>query len=190
MHLMRNLLAIQPDSSRPVISRRDLARILFSAAVAGTLPSALPVNAFALSEPALPASPVFLSPAQIVALGILSDTIVPGSRQAQSAAFLDLLLSVDSTEEQQRFLAALSAFDAAARSAFQTQVSSLDPAQLNELLTSLSAPDSPGNGHFRLLKNWVVSAYYSSEPGMRELGWTPDRVFTEFPSCPHPDGHV
>ncbi len=32
-------------------------------------------------------------------------------------------------------------------------------------------------------------AYYSSEMGMRELGWTEDRVFASFPGCEHPEGH-
>jgi hypothetical protein len=39
------------------------------------------------------------------------------------------------------------------------------------------------------LKGWVSGAYYSSEMGMRELGWTEDRVFASFPGCEHPEGH-
>ena len=29
-----------------------------------------------------------------------------------------------------------------------------------------------------------------TELGKRELGWTPDRVFSAFPVCSHPEGHV
>jgi hypothetical protein len=39
------------------------------------------------------------------------------------------------------------------------------------------------------LKGWISVAYYSSEIGMKELGWTPDRVFASFPGCEHPEGH-
>jgi len=43
--------------------------------------------------------------------------------------------------------------------------------------------------HFENLKGWISGAYYSSEAGMRELGWTEDRVFEKFPGCEHPEGH-
>ena len=43
--------------------------------------------------------------------------------------------------------------------------------------------------HFDLLKGWIAGAYYSSEIGMRELGWTGNVVFAEFPGCQHPGGH-
>jgi hypothetical protein len=43
--------------------------------------------------------------------------------------------------------------------------------------------------HFENLKGWVSGAYYSSEMGMKELGWTGDRVFAGFPGCAHPEGH-
>src|SRR5436309_820306 len=43
--------------------------------------------------------------------------------------------------------------------------------------------------HFEDLKGWVSGAYYSSEMGMRELGWTADRVFASFQGCEHPEGH-
>jgi len=43
--------------------------------------------------------------------------------------------------------------------------------------------------HFENMKGWVAGAYYSSEVGMRELGWTGDVYFESFPGCPHPEGH-
>jgi hypothetical protein len=43
--------------------------------------------------------------------------------------------------------------------------------------------------HFENLKDWIVATYYSSEEGMRELGWT-DEFYFESPSeCSHPEGH-
>ena len=44
--------------------------------------------------------------------------------------------------------------------------------------------------HFDLLKGWIAGAYYSSEIGMRELGWTGNVFFETFPGCDHPDGHA
>jgi len=43
--------------------------------------------------------------------------------------------------------------------------------------------------HFENLKGWIVGAYYSSEPGMRELGWTDNMFFPALPGCDHSDGH-
>jgi hypothetical protein len=43
---------------------------------------------------------------------------------------------------------------------------------------------------FELLKDRIASAYYSSEKGMKELGWTGQMVHPSFPGCTHPDGHA
>src|SRR6266567_345778 len=43
--------------------------------------------------------------------------------------------------------------------------------------------------HFENLKGWISGAYYSTEAGMRELGWNGEYVFESFPGCEHPDGH-
>lgn len=65
-----------------------------------------------------------------------------------------------------------------------------------ELLTQAStdkaavAPVPPTlRDRFEHLKGWIVGAYYSSEIGMRELGWTGNVFFASFPGCEHPGGH-
>src|SRR4051812_17951264 len=50
-------------------------------------------------------------------LALLSEQIVPGSRSAQVAEFLDRLLAVESTDTQRSFMQALGAFEAEARAA-------------------------------------------------------------------------
>jgi hypothetical protein len=59
------------------------------------------------------------------------------------------------------------------------------------LLHDASTADasSPIRTHFENLKEWIVGGYYSSEIGMRELGWTGNVVHPAFPGCTHPDGH-
>src|SRR6266702_4097090 len=59
--------------------------------------------------------PLFLRGEQNEALVALSEGIVPGSIKAQVNRFIDLLLSVDTTEHQQKFAESLEAFDAEAR---------------------------------------------------------------------------
>jgi Gluconate 2-dehydrogenase subunit 3 len=186
------------------ISRRELAQTLLAGAAAGfisPLSSAIhPIHKHLLNAALLDSAdarlsakndhPLFLSAQQFAALDVLSETIVPGSRNAQSAAFIDLLLSADTHEAQQMFTNSLSAFESAAQNNFHSAIISLSFSQLHDLLTSLSASDSASLKHCNHLKDWIVGAYYSSEIGMRELGWTPDRVFSTFPSCSHPNGHA
>ena len=43
--------------------------------------------------------------------------------------------------------------------------------------------------HFDYEKGWISGAYYSSEIGMRELGWAGENFFDAFPACEHSDGH-
>jgi gluconate 2-dehydrogenase subunit 3-like protein len=203
MSASTELPVLNSQSASRHISRREAAQVILSGLAAGILvpfaSAAHPIHKHLLNGALLDsadarlstenAKPLFLSAQQFAALEVLSEAIVPGSRKAQSASFIDLLLSVDTQNAQEKLLASLSAFESASQYTFHAGLASISPAQLHELLTSLSAPDSADRKHFNHLKDWVSGAYYSSEIGMRELGWTPDRVFSAFPSCSHPEGH-
>jgi len=39
--------------------------------------------------------------------------------------------------------------------------------------------------HLRNLKGWISGAYYTSEQGLKELGWTGNMAFDSFPGCTH-----
>lgn len=162
-------------------------------------------------------TPEFLDPFQAQTLAALAERIIPGSSRAQSDRFIDTLLSVDGRETQERFLNSLSAFEAEAMKKFSHSFKDLSEAQQNEILTAASAaesghPHSAGRrrrrvslgpppaassqeldtlrDHFENLKGWVVGAYYSSEVGMRELGWNGEVMFESYPGCEHPGGHA
>ena len=159
--------------------------------------------------------PVFLSAQQNEELIALSEAIVPGAKKAQANRFIDLLLSVDKTENQKKFVASLAAMEKESQKEFGKGFGKLDETQRNALLTKASAPvdgsvtsadwddDSEDDGsttqndeakalhlfdHFQNLKGWISGAYYSSEIGMRELGWTENRMFAGFPGCEHEAG--
>lgn len=147
--------------------------------------------------------PVFLSSQQAQLLTAVAESIVPGSTRAHVSRFIDLLLSVDKSENQRRFAESLTALDAEAHKRFGKNFPALDEEQKNVLLEDISKkpakPEASGKdgaqeqsalyGHFENLKGWVSGAFYSSEVGMRELGWTGDYVFDKFPGCAHPEGH-
>ena len=146
--------------------------------------------------------PVFLSGQQDEALVALSERIVPGSRKAQVNRFIDLLLSVDTPGHKQSFLDSLAVFEAESQKRFGKGFAALEGGRQNELLTEAAVrppkenpsgsagKENPGLfKHFENLKGWIGGAYYSSEPGMRELGWTGDYVHERFPGCEHSNGH-
>lgn len=192
-----NLPLLNAPENPRTISRRDLAQKVL-AGVAFSFSAAHPIRRHLLNAALLDSvdahlaangQPLFLSTTQLTTLDVLSEAIVPGSRKAQSAQFIDLLLSVDTHQVQEEFVASLAALETASQRALHANIPALGDEQFHQLLTTVSAADFAEHKHFNNLKEWITGAYYSSEFGMRELGWTPDRVFPEFPSCPHPEGH-
>ena len=163
-------------------------------------------------------TPEFLDSFQAASLTALAERIIPGSSRAQVARFIDTLLSVDKLDNQERFLNSLAEFESASMKKFGHSYKDLTETQQDEILTIASTADSghpqgPGGrrrrraslgappaasgqehdmirDHFENLKGWVQGAYYSSEVGMRELGWTGEVMFESFPGCEHPGGHA
>lgn len=150
--------------------------------------------------------PVFLDAHQLKTLTSLSEAIVPGSTEAKVAPFLDTLLDVESAQNQKAFLSALGAFDMLAIDKHSKPWIALTATEQDALLQAASttapsvqpgwpgAPSAPSGkttigDHFNNLKGWIAGAYFSSEKGARELGWTENVFHTELPGCTHPDGH-
>lgn len=158
--------------------------------------------------------PEFLDAYQFETLSSMAERILPGATKLKADRFIDQLLAVDSPENQQEFLSALGGLDGEARARFSKPWKSLSEAEQVEILTAAAtmalpaptrgdqddrpsrsgaAPAATGGrnlrGHFEHLKGWVVGSYYSTEPGMRELGWTGNQFYPSFPGCEHPDGH-
>jgi Gluconate 2-dehydrogenase subunit 3 len=157
------------------------------------------------------AKPVFLDAHQFATVGVLCTRIVPGSDKALTDRFIDELLAVADPERQQKFLTALGAIEGASLSRFQKPFRAVTEAQQVEVLEEAStakagrvewtwtpgtllqppSPDTPEvltlRDHFDHLKGWIASAYYSSEIGLKELGYTGQMFFQAFPDCTHPE---
>lgn len=144
-------------------------------------------------------TPQFLDPHQYETLVVLAERLVPGSTQAESARFIDLLLSVDTQDAQKKFLESMSAFEAESLRRFSHPFKDLTEAQQSEILT-LASTTRPAEGqedqplqatlgnHFSNLKGWISRAYFSSETGMKDLGWTGQVYFSSFPGCQQSSG--
>jgi hypothetical protein len=152
--------------------------------------------------------PEFLDAHSLATLVALAEQIVPGSTKAKVAEFIDALLAVESSQTQRRFLNALGAFEGLARSEHRKTWKALTSPEQVALLTKASTAEpgvrggppggrpgggppggGPGGGpqtirdHFDHLKGWISGAYYSSEIGMRELGWNGNMFFDKLPEC-------
>jgi hypothetical protein len=144
------------------------------------------------ATPADPATPttadsalLFLDQHAFDTLTILAEQIVPGSRAAKVPEFLDRLLAVESADTQKRVTQALGAFERAAREAHGTPWKTLTAAQATALLTKISTqPVSDATRQaFDSVKGAVADTYYSTEVGMKELGWNGSIAFAPPAAC-------
>jgi hypothetical protein len=157
--------------------------------------------------------PIYLNTHQSETLELLAEHIIPNSGKAQATRFIDLLLSVDTVNTQREFNDSLASFDHESTKRYAHEFKDISESDQNRLLTFMSTspkgaaePASsdddesvvrPSLGrnptlrdHFENIKTWVRGAYYSSEFGMRELGWTGRVFYEKMPGCQHPDGHA
>jgi Gluconate 2-dehydrogenase subunit 3 len=203
-----SVLNAGPDGG---LSRRHVLQGILAATGLAVTPEA---EAAAGHHAAPAASPRFLSTHQFATFEALAERIVPGARAAKVSAFVDGQLAIEGPDRQKKFLDALSHFESLAIDGKSRPFVGLDPAAQDAILEAASkmeagAPDDDRNwgwfqvpgtkapgppkyssrDHFEEIKTRVSGAYYSSEIGMRELGFTGRTFFDGFPGCTHPDGH-
>jgi len=202
-------IALRPagDSSTSLSRRVALQALLGSVgagvALPGTAGARHPVhqhlsNATALEHAQQKAAaagytPEFLDAHQLRTLETLAESVVPGSTAARVAPYLDQLIAVESTANQRDFVSALGAFDMAAVKNHGKPWIGISSTEQDALLRVASTADSKSSAtraHFEHLKTWIAGAYYSSETGMRELGWDGNTFHQELPGCTHPGGHL
>ena len=142
-----------------------------------------------LAEPAAPgggtSALLFLDQHAFDTLAVLGEQIVPGARAAQVAEFLDRLLAVESTDTQKRFMQALGAFERTAREAHGGPWKTLTEAEATPLLTKISTlpHEDATRRAFDSIKGAVAETYYSTEAGMKELGWNGNVTFVPPAVC-------
>lgn len=150
--------------------------------------------------------PLFLDDHQNETLIILSDLIIPatdtpGAKEALVNRFIDLLLSAEPADSQRAFLNSLAYLDGESIRRYKTAFRYLARDDQDDLLHSFayprvgshwggdnSTPEDPGHGHFENLKDRIMTAYYSSEIGEKELGWDGNFTHGVYQGCEHPEG--
>jgi len=198
------------------LTRREMVRRLMAGAAAGAawplVAASHPIHELLRNDVVLDEAeklgaadwtPLFLNAQQNEDLIAIAESMVPGSTKAQVNRFIDLLLSADRDKHKKEFVAGLAAIEEEAQKRFAKNFPAMDESEKSQLLTDASATPAKKNSdgaetgeeraglreHFVNLKGWISGAYYSSEIGMKELVWTPDRVFENFSGCEHAEGH-
>jgi hypothetical protein len=210
---LKILSSHEPTGARGLSRRQIMQRLLGTAGTVLLLGQTM--EAAYSQAAAADWQPVFLDSHQNETLIALAEQILPNSTQAQVNRFIDTLISVDTQENQKKFLASLGAFDHEGITRYKQPFKELSEDQQNGILTAASTakPSEPGQSgrrrrrptvatpggeepvltlrdHFENIKGWVSGAFYSSEFGMKELGWTGQVAWESLPGCPHPDGHA
>ena len=151
--------------------------------------------------------PLFLDDHQNETLIILSDLIIPatdtpGAKEALANRYIDLVLSAETPENQRAFLNSLAYLDGESIRRFKAAFRYLSRDDQDDVLYGIAysslgsewihdvgpAPD-PGHAHFETLKGRIVTAYYSSQIGEKELGWDGNYTHGHYQGCEHPEGN-
>jgi len=213
----------QSSSSSSSLNRRELIRAALFASIAPILGPSFSVaqavssgltaaargedGSTVLSDPNW--KPVFLNGHQNATLIVLSDVIIPatdtpGAKDALVNRYLDLILSVQPAQFQQRFTGALAFIDDESQKEFKSDFVQLTPenqvwlldqwAYTRESSRWTESADrhgesrDPSQQNFQLLKSMIATGYYESEIGQKELGWDGEMTHGPYLGCEHANG--
>jgi hypothetical protein len=191
----------------PTISRRDVLKSLAVSAAATSVLRVIPAQAAEYAHhmiaaekgatPAKPYVPKFFSPHDYKTLQTLCQTIIPadadsgGAIEAGAPEFIDLLTSEN--PDYQRILGGgLLWLDSACSDRYEKAYLDCAPAQQKEILDLIaykkSAFTNPalntGVEFFSFLRNMTADGFFTSEIGIKYLGYIGSAFLKEFPGCP------
>ena len=186
------------------IQRREVLRILGTAAAAATFPG-FSKWGFACGHvgnaalPIRPASyhPVFFSASEYAMVETLTEIIIPsdetpGAKEAGVAEFIDFMVASD-PEVQYSFRMGLAWLNAHSERSAGKRFLELSSEQQSSLLEPLGFKnkarpgEEDGRTFFTLIREYTVTGFYTSEIGFKELDNPALKFYAESPGCPHKD---
>lgn len=187
------------------VSRRDILKTLGMGVSAATVFSVIPLQAAQHVHHLISQEkgageggvyqPKFFSPSQWQTLRKLCELIIPpdeksgGAIEANAPEFIDLLTS-ENPEFQIQLGGGLRWLDAYCRRSYRQPFLNCPPELQNSTLQLLayrknSTPQiSQGISFFSLLRNLTVDGFYTSEIGIKDVGYIGNDVMGEYPGCP------
>ena len=191
----------------PTISRRDVLKSLAMSAAATSVLRVIPAQAaeyahhmIAAEKAAAPAknyAPKFFSPHEYKTLQALCQTIIPadadsgGAIEAGAPEFIDLLTSEN--KDYQRILGGgLLWVDSTCSDRYEKLYLDCSAEQQKEILDQIAYRKSamanptldPGIEFFSFLRNMTADGFFTSEIGIKYLGYIGSAYLKEFPGCP------
>jgi gluconate 2-dehydrogenase gamma chain len=184
------------------IHRREILRILGTAAAAATFPGFSKwgfacghVGNAALQIKPAEYHPQFFSPSEYGMIERLSEIIIPsdatpGAKEAGVAEFIDFMVAHD-PEQQYPFRTGLVWLNSHSERLHGKRFLELTPAQQVSVLEPLGfkekarQAEAPGRKFFALMREYTVTGFYTSEIGFKELDNPALKFYSESPECPH-----
>ena len=108
--------------------------------------------------------------------------MVPGSAAAKCNQIIDLVLSIEAADVREQFVNSLAAFESEARRRYGKELQELLPHQIDTLLAG-SVGQGDKDHPFEVIKEWIADTYWSSQDGLRALGWNGQMAWTSYPAC-------
>ncbi len=191
----------------PTISRRDVLKSLAMSAAATSVLRVIPAQAaeyahhmIAAEKAAAPAknyAPKFFSPHEYKTLQALCQTIIPadadsgGAIEAGAPEFIDLLTS-ENKDYQRTLGGGLLWLDSTCSDRYEKVFLDCSPEQQKEILDQIAYRKSamanptldPGIEFFSFLRNMTADGFFTSEIGIKYLGYIGSAYLKEFPGCP------
>jgi gluconate 2-dehydrogenase gamma chain len=188
------------------VERRELLRILATAAVAAQFPG-FSRWAFAC-EHVSPSStqiknatyaPKFFTPAEYATVERLTEMIIPsdgsaGAREAGVSEFVDFMVWNDASL-QYRFRYGLAWLNAHSKRLYSKPFSELQADEQNATLRPVAykkefrVGEEDGRAFFDLIREYTVMGFYTTRIGLEELDYPGLKFYAESPECPHVDDH-
>jgi gluconate 2-dehydrogenase gamma chain len=188
------------------VSRRDILKSLSMTAAVGSVLRAIPLEAAEYAHSVIAAekadtkdgyTPKFFAPHQYSTLQTLCETILPadadsgGAIEAGAPQFIDLLTS-ENPEYQLRLEGDLMWLDSTCDGRYGNVYLDCTPQQRKEILDLIAyrknaAQDnrlSYGVEFFSFLRDLTSDGFFTSEIGIKYLGYVGNSFLMDFPGCP------
>ena len=184
------------------VQRREMLRILVTAAVAAQFPGFSKwgfacghVGNAALQIKPAEYRPQFFTAAEYAMVERLAEIIIPsdispGAKEAGASEFIDFMVA-SNPEVQYPFRMGLGWLNAHAEDLDGKRFTELTPEQQTSLLEPLGFKDKarpgeePGREFFAMMREYTVTGFYTSEIGFKELDNPALKFYAESPECPH-----
>ena len=143
--------------------------------------------------------PQFFTEAEYAMVERLADIVIPndgtpGAKDAGVAEFIDFMVASD-PEVQYAFRTGLTWLNVQAERTYGKRFTELPPEQQTSLLEPLGFKEQARPGEedgvrfFRMMREYTVTGFYTSEIGYKELDNPALKFYAESPECPHKGDH-